>query len=75
MEEKVANDRTGQRILETLEKSTEATTTEVDKVQKYLQEVEQITKLSVGLKLRVNRLDKMFERADIGTKEKVKHFE
>ena len=52
--EKQDNDQLGQDLLEKLESL--ASTSEADKVYKYVQEVEQITKLSVGLNIRLNRV-------------------
>ena len=42
----------------------------MDKVVKYLEEVEQITKLTVSLAIRANRLDKVIAKKE-GTKEEV----
>eukprot|EP00095_Tigriopus_kingsejongensis_P000429 maker-scaffold171_size289870-snap-gene-1.43 protein:Tk00429 transcript:maker-scaffold171_size289870-snap-gene-1.43-mRNA-1 annotation:"protein shroom isoform x1" len=68
LEEKRVNDSEGQAILDSLE--ARASSTEVDKVYKYLQEVEQITKLTVGLQIRLNRTTKLASRLDVGPAEK-----
>ncbi|TRY73529.1 hypothetical protein TCAL_03332 [Tigriopus californicus] len=68
VEEKRNNDQMGQAILDELESV--ANSTEVDRVYKFLQEVEQITKLRVGLQIRLSRAQKLLQRRDITPKEK-----
>ena len=60
VEEKRSNDKQGQLVLENLEG--QASSNEIDRVYKYLQEVEQITKLSVSLAVRLNRVTSQLER-------------
>jgi len=55
--EKEENDVFGQELLTRLEEV--ASASEVDRVFKYLLEVEQITKLTVGLTMRMGRLNKV----------------
>lgn len=69
MEEKRDNDKVGQGILNELESV--ANSTEVDRVYKFLQEVEQITKLTVGLQIRLNRAQRLLQRSRNTPKEKV----
>lgn len=68
MEEKRDNDKVGQGILNELESV--ANSTEVDRVYKFLQEVEQITKLTVGLQIRLNRAQRLLQRSRNTPKEK-----
>ena len=65
VEEKQENDKLGQDLLESLESNT--STSEADRVYKYVQEVEQITKLSVGLNIRLNRVMGLMERQRRGS--------
>ena len=58
--EKLENDLLGRQTLDLLDGN--ASTSEIDRVYKYMQELEQITKLKVGLRLRWNRLDRMVQR-------------
>lgn len=69
LEEKLENDRRGKSILEILEVN--ASPTDIDRVYNYLVEVEQITKLSVGLTIRLGRMDRILERNDLGEKDRV----
>ena len=57
--EKKDNDNIGSGIMARLEQM--ATTTEVDKYRQFLEEIEQITKLTVGLTIRLSRLTKRIE--------------
>ena len=63
------NDVHGKHVLDALEG--QASASEIDRVYKYLEEVEQITKLTVGLAIRLNRIKKLIERKAKGTKEQV----
>merc|ERR1711860_85483 len=60
MDEKAENDKLGESLIRILD-GTEATSNEIDKIYKYLEEVEQITKLNVGLNIRLNRVDKLMK--------------
>ena len=65
VEEKHENDKLGGDLLEALESL--ASPSEADKVYKYVQEVEQITKLSVGLHIRLSKVMGMIERQRRGS--------
>ena len=57
--EKKENDNSGKRILVRMEQM--ATDKEVDKYRQFLEEIEHITKLTVGLTIRLSRLTKKIE--------------
>ena len=57
--EKKDNDNSGKRILVRMEQM--ATDKEVDKYRQFLEEIEHITKLTVGLTIRLSRLTKKIE--------------
>ena len=59
LHEKKENDNSGKRILVRLEQM--ATDKEVDKYRQFLEEIEHITKLTVGLTIRLSRLTKKIE--------------
>jgi len=59
IEEKKSNDAEGQRLLGKLEAA--ANSSEVEKFRQYLEEIEQITKLTVSLTIRLSRLAKRIE--------------
>ena len=59
LDEKKENDNSGKRILLRLEQM--ATDKEVDKYRQFLEEIEHITKLTVGLTIRLSRLTKKIE--------------
>ena len=59
LNEKKENDNSGKRILLRLEQM--ATDKEVDKYRQFLEEIEHITKLTVGLTIRLSRLTKKIE--------------
>ena len=59
LNEKKDNDYSGKRILLRLEQM--ATDKEVDKYRQFLEEIEHITKLTVGLTIRLSRLTKKIE--------------
>ena len=59
LDEKKENDNSGTRILLRLEQM--AADKEVDKYRQFLEEIEHITKLTVGLTIRLSRLTKKIE--------------
>ena len=59
LNEKKENDKSGKRVLVRLEQM--ATGKEVDKYRQFLEEIEHITKLTVGLTIRLSRLTKKIE--------------
>ena len=59
LDEKKANDEEGQKLLSMLERV--ATASEVEKYRQFLDEIEQITKLTVSLTIRLTRLAKRIE--------------
>ena len=59
LEEKKLNDSEGQRLLHCLESV--ANTSQVEKFRLFLEEIEQITKLTVSLTIRQSRLAKRIE--------------
>ena len=69
MEEKMENDHKGKKIAQKLE--TVAKSTELDKFRLFLEEIEQITKLTVSLTIRLSRLSKRIENGTSHKEEKV----
>ena len=63
LHEKKANDNQGQSIMKTLESL--GTSQEVEKYRKFLDEIEQITKLTVSLTIRLSRLTKRIENSQL----------
>ena len=63
MEEKIENDHKGKKIAQKLE--TVAKSTELDKFRLFLEEIEQITKLTVSLTIRLSRLSKRIENGTL----------
>ena len=59
LSEKKENDNSGNRVLLRLDQM--ATDKEVDKYRQFLEEIEHITKLTVGLTIRLSRLTKKIE--------------
>ena len=59
LREKKDNDSSGKRVLIRLEQM--ASDKEVDKYRQFLEEIEHITKLTVGLTIRLSRLTKKIE--------------
>ena len=72
LNEKKDNDNSGKRVLIRLEQM--ASDKEVDKYRQFLEEIEHITKLTVGLTIRLSRLTKKIEsnRAQL-SEDMVKH--
>jgi len=68
MEEKIENDHKGKKIAQKLE--TVAKSTELDKFRLFLEEIEQITKLTVSLTIRLSRLSKRIENGTSHKEEK-----
>ena len=68
-EEKNENDQVGKMIAEKLELS--ASGTELDKFRQFLEEIEQITKLTVSLTIRLSRLTKRIETGSFSKEEMV----
>ena len=68
-EEKNENDQVGKMIAEKLELS--ASGTELDKFRQFLEEIEQITKLTVSLTIRLSRLTKRIETGTFSKEEMV----
>merc|ERR1719350_240375 len=66
-EEKNENDEVGKTIAEKLEMS--ASGTELDKFRQFLEEIEQITKLTVSLTIRLSRLTKRIETGSFSKEE------
>ena len=62
LNEKKENDNSGKRILLRLEQM--ASDKEVDKYRQFLEEIEHITKLTVGLTIRLSRLTKKIENGE-----------
>ena len=69
MEEKTENDQKGIKIAQLLELV--AKSTELDKFRLFLEEIEQITKLTVSLTIRLSRLTKRIESGNLNKEEKV----
>ena len=69
MEEKSENDQKGKKIAQKLEMV--AKSTELDKFRLFLEEIEQITKLTVSLTIRLSRLTKRIENGNLNKDEKV----
>ena len=69
LEEKIENDQKGKKIAQKLEMS--AKSTELDKFRLFLEEIEQITKLTVSLTIRLSRLSKRIENGTLHKEEKV----
>lgn len=63
MEEKIENDQLGKKIAHNLEPV--AKSTELDKFRQFLEEIEQITKLTVSLTIRLSRLTKKMESGSL----------
>ena len=63
MEEKIENDQLGKKIAQKLE--TLAKSSELDKFRQFLEEIEQITKLTVSLTIRLSRLSKKMESGSL----------
>ena len=63
MEEKVENDQEGRKIAQKLENM--AKSNELDKFRHFLEEIEQITKLTVSLTIRLSRLSKRMESGSL----------
>ena len=63
MEEKVENDQEGKKIAQKLENM--AKSNELDKFRHFLEEIEQITKLTVSLTIRLSRLSKRMESGSL----------
>ena len=71
MEEKSENDQKGKKIAQKLEMV--AKSTELDKFRLFLEEIEQITKLTVSLTIRLSRLTKRIENGNLNKEEKVSY--
>ena len=71
MEEKMENDQLGKKIAHNLEPL--AKSSELDKFRQFLEEIEQITKLTVSLTIRLSRLTRKMESASLSTDESVSY--
>ena len=69
-EEKNENDQIGKKIAQNLELY--ANGSELDKFRQFLEEIEQITKLTVSLTIRLSRLTKKFESGSFTKEELVR---
>ncbi len=67
--EKSENDALGKKIAKKLER--QAQTMEIDKYHQFLEEIEQITKLTVSLTIRLSRLSKKIETGSFSKDELV----
>ena len=69
MEEKIENDQLGKKIAANLESV--AKSGELDKFRQFLEEIEQITKLTVSLTIRLSRLSRKMESGSLSKDELV----
>ena len=69
MEEKIENDQLGKKIAANLESV--AKSSELDKFRQFLEEIEQITKLTVSLTIRLSRLSRKMESGSLSKDELV----
>ena len=69
MEEKIENDQLGKKIAANLESV--AKSAELDKFRQFLEEIEQITKLTVSLTIRLSRLSRKMESGSLSKDELV----
>ena len=69
MEEKIENDQLGKKIAANLELV--AKSAELDKFRQFLEEIEQITKLTVSLTIRLSRLSRKMESGSLSKDELV----
>jgi hypothetical protein len=69
MEEKIENDQLGKKIAANLESV--AKSVELDKFRQFLEEIEQITKLTVSLTIRLSRLSRKMESGSLSKDELV----
>jgi len=67
MEEKIENDQLGKKIAANLESV--AKSSELDKFRQFLEEIEQITKLTVSLTIRLSRLSRKMESGSLSKDE------
>jgi len=67
MEEKIENDQLGKKIAANLESV--AKSAELDKFRQFLEEIEQITKLTVSLTIRLSRLSRKMESGSLSKDE------
>jgi len=72
MEEKIENDQFGKEIAHNLE-SLPAKSSELDKFRHFLEEIEQITKLTVSLTIRLSRLTNKMESGSLSEEEIATH--
>merc|ERR1719367_1029165 len=71
MEEKIENDQLGKKIAANLESV--AKSAELDKFRQFLEEIEQITKLTVSLTIRLSRLSRKMESGSLSKDELAMH--